>query len=127
MEKLSIEKKLGIIKQYFSGLSYDEIAAKTRISKGSITNIITELKAGGFPEALTGSDQIEMLRELSVDLKQSKLSPGQCIVGIAVLNRIKEFGLEPADIDRWPLILKSLGNEEQVRNSSDWSTTFRQS
>jgi predicted nucleic acid-binding Zn-ribbon protein len=114
MEKLSVEKKLGIIKQYFSGLSYDEIAAKTRISKGSIANIITELKAGKFPEALTGSDQIELLRELSLDLKQSKLTPGQCIVGIAVLNRIKECGLEPADIDRWPLILKSVGNAEQV-------------
>ena len=114
MEKLSVEKKVGIIKQYFSGLSYDEIAAKTGISKGSIANIITELKAGKFPEALTGSDQIELLRELSLDLKQSKLTPGQCVVGIAVLNRIKEFGLETADIDRWPLILKSAGNADQV-------------
>ncbi len=114
MEKLSVEKKVGIIKQYFNGLSYDEIAAKTGISKGSITNIITELKAGNFPEALTGSDQIELLRELSINLKQSNLTPGQCVIGIAVLHRINECGLDPADIERWPLILKSVENVEQV-------------
>ena len=55
-----------------------------------------------------------MLRELSADLKQSKLTPGQCIIGAAVLNRINECGLDLADIDRWPLILKSTGNADQV-------------
>ena len=55
-----------------------------------------------------------MLRELSTDLKQSKLTTGQCIIGSVVLNRINECGLDPADIDRWPLILKSVGNAEQV-------------
>ena len=114
MEKLTTQKKVAVVKQYLSGLSYDEIAAKTGISKGSISNIITELKAGAIPEAANLAEQIEMLRELSTDLKQSKLTPGQCIIGAAVLNRINECGLDPADIDRWPLILKSSGNADHV-------------
>jgi hypothetical protein len=28
-----------------------------------------------------------------------------------VLARINECGLDPADIDRWPLILKSIGSD----------------
>ena len=114
MEKLTTQKKVSIIRLYFTGLSYDEITAKTGTSNGSITNIITDLKAGRFPEASAIGEQVELLRELSIDLKQSNLAPGQCATGIAVLNRINECGLDPADIDRWPVILKSAGNADQV-------------
>ncbi len=34
MEKLTTKKKLAVVRQYLSGLSYDEIAAKSGISKG---------------------------------------------------------------------------------------------
>jgi chromosome segregation ATPase len=40
-------------------------------------------------------------------------TPGKCTVGLTVLNRINECGLEPADIDHWPLILSSVESEEQ--------------
>ena len=115
MERLSTRKKLSIIGQYFSGFSYDEITSKTGVSKGSVANVIAELKAGAFPETSGLGDQLELLRELSVDLKRSKLSPGQCATGLAVLDRIKECGLTPADIDRLPLILKSAGSEAEAQ------------
>ena len=51
MEKLTAQKKISIVRQYFSGLSYDEIATKTGVSKGSVANVITDLKAGEIPEA----------------------------------------------------------------------------
>lgn len=34
-----MEKKLAVVRQYLSGLSYDEIAAKSGISKGMVANI----------------------------------------------------------------------------------------
>ena len=114
MEQLATQKKVSIIRLYFTGLSYDEIAVKTGISKGSITNIIIDLKAGRFPEASTIGEQVDLLRELSVDLKRSNLTSGHCVIGIAVLNQIKGCGLDPADIDRWSLILKSAGNADQI-------------
>jgi predicted nucleic acid-binding Zn-ribbon protein len=115
MEKLTAKKKLSVLMSYFRGLSYDEIAAKSGVSKGTVANIIADLKAGNFPEAGDVGDQIELLRDLSLDLRRLNLSPGQCAMGLILLNRINECGLDPADLDRWPMILKSVRNDDDAR------------
>ena len=115
MEKLTAKKKLTVVRQYLSGLSYDEIAARSGVSKGTVANVVADLKAGSFPEAADVGEHIELLRELSFDLKRSKLSPGQCATGLILLTRISECGLDPADIDRWPIILKSVRNEDDAK------------
>ncbi len=96
MEKFSAKKKTAVIK--LSGLSYGEIAAKTAVSKGTVANIVAELKAGAFPEAADVTEQVELLRELSLELEHSGLSPGQCTVDLAVLGHIKECGPDAADM-----------------------------
>ena len=63
MEKLSTKKRLNIARQYLSGLSYDEIAAKSSVSKGTVANVVAELKGGGFPEATDAAEHIDLLRE----------------------------------------------------------------
>jgi len=115
MEKLSTKKRLNIARQYLSGLSYDEIAAKEKVSKGTVANVVAELKAGRFPEAADFGEHIDLLRELSLDLKRQSLTPGHCAIGLAVLTRITECGLDPADIDRWPPILNSAESEGNAR------------
>jgi len=115
MEKLSLRKKQNIVVQYFKGLFYDEIAIKVKVSKGTVANVVADLKAGKFPEAAGLGELLESLRELSIDLRRSNLSPGQCAAGLIVLGRIEECGLTPADIDRLPVILKSAGSEEEAR------------
>ncbi|MBE9501287.1 MAG: helix-turn-helix domain-containing protein [Chloroflexi bacterium] len=115
MEKLTAKKKLTVVRQYLSGLSYDEIAARTGVSKGTVANVVADLKAGSFPEAADVGEHIELLRELSIDMKRSKLSPGQCATGLLLFSRISECGLDPADIDRWPMILKSVRNEDDAK------------
>ena len=75
MEKLSAQRKLAVVRQYLSGQSYDEIAARSGVSKGTVANVVTELKARKFPEAANVAEHIELLRELSIDLKRSKLTP----------------------------------------------------
>jgi len=125
MEKLSAKKKGTLVRQYLSGLSYSEIAAKSGVSKGTVANVVAELKAGRYPEAADVVDHIELLRELSLDLKSSNLTPGQCATGLAVLSRTTECGLEPGDIDRWSPVLKSVGSEAEVRSFSALSTAFK--
>ena len=115
MERLTAKKKLTVVRLYLSGLAYAEIAARSGVGKGTITNIVTELKAGMIPEAADVGEHIELLRELSLDLKRSKLTPGQCAVGLILLTRISECGLDPADIDRWPVILKVVRNEDDAK------------
>ena len=114
MERLTAKKKLSVVRLYLSGLSYDDIAARSGVSKGTVANVATELKAGMIPEAADVGEYIELLRELSFDLKRSELSPGQCAVGLILLNQISECGLDPADINRWPMILKSVRNEDDI-------------
>ena len=115
MEKLTAKKRLSVLMSYFRGLSYDAISAKSGVSKGTVANIIADLKAGNFPEAGDVGDQIELLRDLSLDLRRSNLSPGQCATGLMLLNRISECGLDPADVDLWPMILKSVPNQEDAK------------
>jgi chromosome segregation ATPase len=115
MEKISPVKKESIITLYLSGDSYDEIATKENISKGSVANIVGELKSGTFPEAAGISEQIEQLRELSTSLKKSEISPTQCAVGLAVLKQIRECNLDPTDIRRWPIILKEITDEAEAK------------
>jgi len=114
MERLTAKKKLAVVRLYLSGLSYDDIAARSGVSKGTVANVATELKAGMIPEAADVGEYIELLRELSFDLKRSELTPGQCAVGLILLNQISECGLDPADINRWPMILKSVRNEDDI-------------
>jgi predicted nucleic acid-binding Zn-ribbon protein len=114
MERLTAKKKLAVVRLYLSGLSYDDIAARSGVSKGTVANVATELKAGMIPEAADVGEYIELLRELSFDLKRSELTPGQCAVGLILLKQIAECGLDPADINRWPMILKSVRNEDDI-------------
>jgi chromosome segregation ATPase len=114
MERLTAKKKLSVIRLYLSGLSYDEIAARSGVSKGTVANVVADLKAGMIPEAADVGEYIELLRELSFDLKRSELTPGQCAVGLILLKQISECGLDPADVHRWPMILKSVRNEDDI-------------
>lgn len=115
MEKLTAKKRLTVVRLYLSGLSYGEVAAKSGVSKGTVANVVTELKAGMVAEAADVGEQIELLRDLSLDLKRLRLSPGQCATGLIILNRINELGLDPTDIDRWPMILKAVRNEDDAK------------
>ena len=119
MEKLSAKKKLTVVKLYLSGLSYNEISVKTGISKGAVSGIIAELKGGGFPEFADLADQVDVLRDLSLDLKHSGQTTGQCAVGLAALNRIHECGLEVADIKRWSDIIKMAGGDDAAKGFID--------
>ncbi len=125
MESITLKKRLQVVNLYFCGLSFDQIAVKTAISKGSITNIITELKAGNFPEAADLSDQIETLRELAVDLTKLKITAGQSALGIALLKRIYELNLDPADMERWPLLLNSIKTQDDAQELIDVAYAVR--
>jgi predicted nucleic acid-binding Zn-ribbon protein len=114
MERLTAKKKLSVVRLYLSGLSYDDIAARSGVSKGTVANVVADLKAGIIPEAADVGEYIELLRELSFDLKRSELTPGQCAVGLVLLRQISECGLDPADINRWSMILKSVRSEDDV-------------
>ncbi len=111
MQGLSPKKKFLIIKLYLSGLSYSEIETKACVSKGSVANVISDLKAGLFPEAEATPEQLESLRELATDLHHLKLTPAQAGAGLAALAHFNELGIEPRNIQKWAAMCKQLASE----------------
>jgi len=108
MQRLSPRKQMSIIRLYLDGYSYDEIATRCGISKGSVSNVISELKAGQILEVQGPAEQLELLRELSSDIRRHHLTPGQAVLGLTVLSRLQELGIEPSDIEGWAAIFREL-------------------
>ena len=50
MPELSMQRRLGVVRFYFEGLPYGEIAHRAGVAKGTVANIISESKAGQFPQ-----------------------------------------------------------------------------
>jgi hypothetical protein len=111
MQEISLKKKLNVIKLYLEGLPYDEIAARGNISKGTVANVISELKAGRFPEYSDLSEQLELLRELAVDLRKSKITVIQAVLGSSMFSRLQELGIEPLEIESLSDICRTLNKE----------------
>lgn len=72
MQKLSLRKQLAIVRLYLGGLSYDEIATKAAVSKGTVANVVADLKAGQILDVQELVEQLELLRELAVDLHRCR-------------------------------------------------------
>lgn len=108
MQKLSFRKQLTIVRLYLSGFSYDEIAAQAGVSKGTVANVITELKAGRILNVHEPAEQLELLRELAVDLRRLQLNPGQAVAGLAAFSHLQELGMEPGDVERWATMCREL-------------------
>jgi DNA repair exonuclease SbcCD ATPase subunit len=108
MEKLSLRKQLTVIRLYFSGLPYKEIAGKAGISTGAVANVVADLKAGNYPEVGDISEQVEMLKELAAEVRKSRLTVGEAVTGMAVVNCLKELGFEPGDMQQCLSLYKTL-------------------
>jgi predicted nucleic acid-binding Zn-ribbon protein len=101
-----------VLRLFFMGFSYDEISAKTRVSKGSVVNIIKELKSGVYPEFDDVLDQIDALRTLAVDLKKGKTTITRAILGSTFINRFLDLGIEPEDVTAWIRLCRRLALPE---------------
>lgn len=113
MSELSINKKLKVIKLYLQGYSYDEIVKKAGIAKGTVYNIILDLKEGLFPEISTIPEEIEQLREVATDIKRNGISPVKASIGLSVLERLAAVGIEPSDIEKCHTLLQVLSSPDK--------------
>ena len=82
MREISRVKKLEVAQHYILGFPYGEIENATGVSHGSIMNIIKELEFGKLSIPGTSSDQVNDLRQLSVELKKKGLEPSQALLGL---------------------------------------------
>ena len=112
MQKLSLRKQMSIIRLYLSALSYDEIAAKAAVSKGTVANVVADLRAGRILDVQEPVEQLELLRELAIELRRLKLTPGEAVAGITTISHLQELQVEPADIQRWAAMCQEMAADE---------------
>ena len=72
---LSIKKRRQIIRLYMEGISYNVIERRANVTKDTVEHVIFKLKIGQYHEFNGLSEQIEMLRKLSLELRQLGLAP----------------------------------------------------
>lgn len=112
--ELLAKRKLEIIRGYFRGESYDDIARRLGVAKGSVVNVIQELRSGRFPQ-VARAEEVELLREAAVTLRKLDLDPWKAVVGLDFFRRLNELGLEPKDLDAWATMCGELSPDELQR------------
>ncbi len=91
MQEIPQTKRLEVAQYYLMGLTYGEIEAKTGVSHDSIANIVQDLESGKIDIPGTPFDQVNDLRQLSLDLKKKGLTPSQALLGVSLFERLREL------------------------------------
>jgi chromosome segregation ATPase len=108
MKEITRIKKLEVAQYFLLGYSYDDMEGKTGVSHGSIVNIVKELEEGKLEVPGTPFDQINDLRQLSLDLKKKSLSTSQALLGLALFQRINTLDIPPELLNDWAQLAKKL-------------------
>lgn len=98
---ISPGKRRQVLDLYMQGFPYDQIATETELSTGSVANIVREAKEGKFAEVNDVREQIDGLRELSVELRKKNLKVSQSLLGLSFYERISKLGIGPEALDSW--------------------------
>ena len=112
MSELTTNKRMKVIMLYLQGYSYDEVTKKTGLSKGTVFNIVSDQKAGLFPEISTVLEEIEQLRDVAISLKRSNISPIEANIGLSVLEKLTSMGITPSEVEKCHTLLQALSASE---------------
>lgn len=101
MKEILRTSKVEVAQYYLLGSTYAEIEEYTGVSHGSIANIVQELENGKLRIPGTPFDQINDLRQLSLDLKKKGLSTSQAVLGLTFFERAHDLGVSSERLDQW--------------------------
>lgn len=101
MKEILRTSKVEVAQHYLLGCTYREIEQYTGVSHGSIANIVQELENGKLHIPGTPFDQVNDLRQLSLDLKKKGLSTSQAVLGVAFFDRTHDLGVSSERLDQW--------------------------
>jgi transposase len=109
MKDISLPKKLKVIKLFFEGYTYDEIAEELGISKGSVVNIINEFRAGELK--ITPNEYIDALRELAVDIRKQHTTVKKLQMHVKIDYKVAEMGVSVDQVEDWLDIVYDIATE----------------
>ena len=98
-KEIAQSKRLEVLKLYFEGLPYDDIAKKTGVAKGSVAAIVKALRAGEFPQFEHVTDMVNELRELTVGLRKAGITITEAASLFILLKKLIGLGVEPPHLE----------------------------
>lgn len=101
MKEINMNKKFQIIKLFLNGTSYDDIAKQVGVAKGSVVNIINELRDGNLPVPPGMTEYIDTLRKLAVDLLKHQTSVVQLKSYIKLHTKLQAMGINDDLAEQW--------------------------
>lgn len=108
MKEILRAKKLEVAQCYILGYPYSGIENQSGVSHGSVVNIVKELEDGKLAMPGTSFDQVNDLRQLSLELKKKGLEPSQALFGLLFFDRLRILQVTPELLDRWSELVKKL-------------------
>jgi len=100
-KEITQARRLEVVKLYFEGFPYDDIARKAGVAKGSVAAIVEELKEGRFPQFEHLTDLLNELRDMVVALRKSKMSSAEAVYLFILVKRLIPLGVEPSQLESW--------------------------
>jgi Homeodomain-like domain-containing protein len=79
--------RIAVIGLYLQGETRNEIASRTGVSQGSVSNIISDWKKG-LDESEAGD-----LRDLGIMMKRASMTPLQCASGFRMAQLLNKSGV----------------------------------
>jgi len=112
MRELTERKRLEILNLFLKGYSYDDISTESGVAKGSVVNVVTDFKNGRFPTFTDVTDLVEVLRELSVELRRKGAGVSEALLGTAFFFRLNEIGVTPDKLWLWADMCREMSPPE---------------
>ena len=112
MRELTEKKKLQILRLFLEGYSYDDISTKSDVAKGSVVNTVNDFRNGRFPAFADVAELVDVLRELSVELRRRGGGVSEALLGIAFFFRLSEMGVTPEKLWLWESMCREISPPE---------------
>jgi len=117
VKELTITQKLKVVKLFLTGLSFDEIAEQTGISKGSVVNIVNEFREGGLSLPPGMTEYIDQLRTLVVDMLKSNTTVPALKNYVKLHAKLQEMGVAGEQLEQWLDICQEVGSSKEVASN----------
>ncbi|GAG96111.1 unnamed protein product, partial [marine sediment metagenome] len=115
-KEIAQSRRLEVLKLYFEGLPYDDIAKKTGVAKGSVAAIVEALRAGEFPQFEHVTDMVNELRELTVSLRKAGITITEAASLFILLKKLFGLGVEPPHLESWVRMCRAVPEGELSRS-----------
>ena len=101
MREISLTSKHKAVKLFLTGLSYDEVAHRVGIAKGSVVNIINEFREGYLQVPPDMIEYVDALRQVAVDLRKNNTSIAQVQSCLKLDLKLREMGVSRENAEHW--------------------------